>query len=160
MRRVVALASAALAACAVAVVLAAPASAHANAVSLSSVCLESGQRQITVTTVNDFGLQETVTFSGSLGGSTTIGPNGTDVRTFLVSGSTSSVTVNAHGEWTDHVVHNASASLALQGTCTEPTPPTTPTTPTTAPPAVEGTVVVRGQAAAAVAVQAQPALTG
>ena len=37
---------------------------------------------------------------------------------------------------------------------------TTPTTPPTTPPAVEGTVVVRGQAVAAVPVQAQPTVTG
>ncbi len=155
MRRVIALASTALAACAVTVALAAPASAHDNAVSLSAVCQENGQYLVTVTTVNDFEEAETVTFSGSFTGTADIGPLGTDVSTFTVPGSSTSVTVTVVGIWEpDGFTESSSATIPLAGTCTAPT------TPPTTPPAVEGTVVVRGQAVAAVPVQAQPTVTG
>jgi hypothetical protein len=61
--------------------------------------------------------------------------------------------VSAFATW---VPNQTSDTVSATLTCG--TVPTTPTTPTT--PDVEGTVVVRGQAVAAVPVQAQPTVTG
>ena len=129
------------------VVLAAvPASAHSNVVTLTETC-KAGAPVVNVHLANDFDLTETVSYSGALSATANVGKLGVDDHQIAATGT---VTVNAHGVWSDGFTRTDSASLTVEPNlcapqcflpegCDTPTttvPPTPPTT--TAPPVVVG----------------------
>lgn len=131
-------------------VLGGTAEAHTNVLSLAPTCV-AGAYHVGVHITNDSDHSETVTLSGAVSSSFPLVARASGETSFTrPGGDVSTVTVTAHGVWSDGFTeaHDPSVSTTLAGNCVQPTttlpttttvPPTTtrppPTTPTTRPPA-------------------------